>query len=242
MLCALHRDEAGIAAYDGALAFKADDSDALTKRGHALAQLHRDDEAVASFDTALAADPDHDLAFDGLAHWAIGTCNWLRLAKLWQEVPAHVAKDRLFSAFNFLAYSSDPALQLACAKRFLRHAVPVRPPQLWTGAIWRNPKIKIAYVACGFHKHPTAYLTAELIEIHDRTRFEILGISVGPDDQSEIRARLVRAFDQFHDVRSNGDQEIAKLLRDLQVDIAVDRSGYTSNARPGIFACRPAPI
>ena len=241
-LVALDREEAAIAAYDGALAVRPNDADALTRRGDALVRLHRDAEALACFEAALSANPDHDLAFDGLARSVLGTCDWPRTATLWREVPARVAKGRLFNAFNFLGYSSDAALQLACAKRFIRHEVPVRLPQLWTGGAWRNRKIRIAYVSCGFHTHPTAHLTAELIEIHDRSRFEVLGVSLGPDDQSEIRARLVRAFDQFHDVRQKGDREVAALLNDLQVDIAVDRSGYTANARPGIFAARPAPI
>jgi predicted O-linked N-acetylglucosamine transferase (SPINDLY family) len=38
------------------------------------------------------------------------------------------------------------------------------------------------------------------------------------------------------------DNEVAKLLHDLQVDIAVDLKGYTAGYRFGIFACRPAPI
>ena len=58
-----------------------------------------------------------------------------------------------------------------------------------------------------------------LIELHDRSRFEVLGISVGPDDRSEIRVRLMRAFDQFHDVRSKNDREVAALIHDLRIDI-----------------------
>jgi predicted O-linked N-acetylglucosamine transferase (SPINDLY family) len=69
-----------------------------------------------------------------------------------------------------------------------------------------------------------------------------LGISYGPDDGSEIRARLVKAFDQFHDVVLRGDREVAQLLLDLDVDIAVDLKGHTEQARPAILAYRPAPI
>jgi protein O-GlcNAc transferase len=241
-LVALHREEAAIPVYDTALAVRPDDADILARRGDVLARLHRDAEALACFDRALAADKDHDLAFNGLAATAIATCDWQRTAALRREVPAHVAKGRFFDAFGFLGYSDDAELQLACARRYVRHAVPVGLPQLWTGKTWRNAKIKIAYVSCGFHQHPTAYLIAELIEIHDRSRFEVLGISLGPDDQSEIRARLARGFDQFHDVRTKGDREVAALLNDMQVDIAVDCSGYIVNARPGLFAARPAPI
>jgi len=245
-LARVSRDEAAIeaalAAYDGALALRPKNADVLLRRGNALVRLHRDQEALASFEAALKIDPNDDFAFNALAHSAIATCDWTRTAAILQELPARIAEGRFFQPFNLLGYSDDPGLQLACAKQFIGHELPLRLPQLWRGGTRRNRKIRIAYVSCGFHKHPTAYLTAELIEIHDRSRFEILGVSMGPDDHSEIRTRLIRAFDQFHDVRDKNTREIAALLNDLQVDIAVDRSGYTTNARPAIFAARPAPI
>jgi predicted O-linked N-acetylglucosamine transferase (SPINDLY family) len=54
--------------------------------------------------------------------------------------------------------------------------------------------------------------------------------------------RLERAFEGFIEVGDKTDREIADLLRDLEVDIAVDLKGLTKGARPGIFALRPAPI
>jgi predicted O-linked N-acetylglucosamine transferase (SPINDLY family) len=70
----------------------------------------------------------------------------------------------------------------------------------------------------------------------------VIGVSLGPDDQSDIRARLKAAFDQFHDVRDKSDRDVAALINDMRIDIAVDRSGYIVNSRPAIFAARPAPI
>src|SRR4029453_11674702 len=64
----------------------------------------------------------------------------------------------------------------------------------------------------------------------------------GPDREGEMRSRLVASFDRFIDVRTKGDPDIARLLRDLEIDIAVDLKGYTRNARPRILAHRPAPI
>ena len=83
---------------------------------------------------------------------------------------------------------------------------------------------------------------AELFERHDRSRFETFGVSFGVDDKSEMRKRLVAAFDQFYDVCRKSDEEVAKLLHDLQIDIAIDLKGYTENSRFGILAHRPAPI
>src|SRR5262249_20900239 len=46
----------------------------------------------------------------------------------------------------------------------------------------------------------------------------------------------------FHNVFGRSDQEIAGLMRELEVDIAVDLNGHTHGARTGVLALRAAPI
>ena len=113
---------------------------------------------------------------------------------------------------------------------------------LWNGGQYNHDRVRIAYLSADFHRHAIAFLLAELFELHDRSRFEVLGVSYGPDDDSDMRARLVAAFDQFHDVQSMSDRDVAKLLNDLEVDIAIDLNGLTRDCRPCILAHRPAPI
>src|SRR5882757_269188 len=81
-----------------------------------------------------------------------------------------------------------------------------------------------------------------MFERHDRDRFEIIAVSFGPEDGSAMRMRLVKAFDRFHDARQQSDDDVAKLLRQWEIDIAVDLGGYTSGARPWVLAHRPAPV
>jgi predicted O-linked N-acetylglucosamine transferase (SPINDLY family) len=57
-----------------------------------------------------------------------------------------------------------------------------------------------------------------------------------------MQRRVAKAFDRFIDVRSSRDREIAALSRQLGIDIAIDLKGYTTDARPGIFAERCAPV
>lgn len=217
-----------------------DNIDALVRRGAAHAALKGHEDAMVDFEKALSLDADNISAFNGLANSAINACDWKRTAILSPQIEAWLTKGNMFEPFILLGYCDDPALHLACAKIYAERAV--SSPALWTSAVWRSEKIRIAYVAGGFHQHPTAYLTAELLETHDRSRFEVIGISLGPDDGSEIRGRIMRGVDQFIDVRLRRDKEIAKLIHEMKVDILVDRSGYTVNARPGVFAWRPAPI
>ena len=82
----------------------------------------------------------------------------------------------------------------------------------------------------------------EVFDHHDRARFEIVGVSWGADDASEMRARFKQAFARFINVEPEGDGQVARLLRDMEIDIAVDLMGFTAECRTGIFASRAAPI
>jgi predicted O-linked N-acetylglucosamine transferase (SPINDLY family) len=103
-------------------------------------------------------------------------------------------------------------------------------------------RIRIAYLSADFHTHATASLIAGLFEHHDRSRFEVSAISFGPDDRSAMRARLQAGFEHFHDVRGLGDRDVARLLADKAIDIAIDLKGHTQGARQGILAFRAAPV
>jgi len=81
-----------------------------------------------------------------------------------------------------------------------------------------------------------------LLELHDRSRFELFALSFGPDDNGPMRARITAAVDRFERVNDMSDAQIAMLVAELQVDIVVDLKGYTRDSRPGIFQYRPAPI
>ena len=238
----LDRPAQALASFDQALALEPRFADALNNRGNALRDLDRPAEALDSFDRALAIDPDHRYAFDGMTETALAICDWSRTAMLGRESEARI-RERcpIINPFRLLGYGSDPALQLECARRFLEDGMPM-PALLRRGAVRHHDKLRIGYLSADFHQHATASLMAELFERHDRARFEVTAIAFGPDDGSDMRARLVRAFDQFHDVRSKADLEVAQLMSGLGIDIAVDLKGHTRHARPGILAHRPAPV
>jgi predicted O-linked N-acetylglucosamine transferase (SPINDLY family) len=52
----------------------------------------------------------------------------------------------------------------------------------------------------------------------------------------------VAAFDRVIDATALSDRETAELLRELEVDIAIDLMGLTQGMRLGIFAHRAAPV
>jgi protein O-GlcNAc transferase len=239
----LRRFEEALSSYDRALAIEPDRAGTFNNRGYALAELNRFAEARASFEKAIALDPAHTHAFGGLADCALKLCEWRRRDELSTELRRHVTEARsVVYPFVLLGYSDDAALHLAGARRFIQDRIGVPPRPLWHGGTSRNDRIKLAYLSADFRAHPVAHLIAELFELHDRSRFEVIGVSLGPDDGSDMRARLITAFDRFRDVRTTPDRDAARLLNELRTDIAVDLSGYTMGCRPEILAFRPAPI
>ena len=97
-------------------------------------------------------------------------------------------------------------------------------------------------MSADLREHPVAHLISGMFERHDRSRFETIAISSGDDKPSPIRDRLKRSFDRFFDVNAMSDREVAKLIRELEVDIAVDLNGFTDGSRPDVFAYKPAPV
>ena len=228
---------------DQALALRPDFADALYNRGNALSELSRPEEALADYEEALAIDPGHPNALSGLANAALLIGDWQRTAELKERLKDDVLAGRsVIQPFVVMGYWDDNDLQLRAARNYVRRAGPGRLPALWRGERYSHDKIRIAYLSADFHNHVTAALTVEMFERHDRGRFEITAMSFGPDDGSAMRARLVRAFDRFHDARQQSDRQVAELLRGLEIDIAVDLGGHTSGARPWVLAYRPCPV
>lgn len=86
------------------------------------------------------------------------------------------------------------------------------------------------------------HLFAEILEKHNREKFRVFCFSFGPPYEDHWRERAKNACDEFIDVRSLSDLEIAKLAREKEIDIAIDLKGFTEDCRPSSFAHRAAPV
>jgi protein O-GlcNAc transferase len=242
-LRSLGRLDEAVESLDKALAADGTNMVALANRGHILSDLRRYDEALASYERVLGADPAHPTALAGFAFAAISVCDFARSETLRFQLEGKVRDGTAaVPPFTFLSLSGDAALQRQCAEAAVRTAFSPAPPPLWRGEVRPHDRIRLAYLSADFRAHATSYLIAELLEGHDRARFEVIAVSTGADDGSETRARIVRAVDQFHDVQARSDAEIARLLFDLQADIVVDLNVHTMGGRLGILARRPAPV
>jgi len=244
----------GLTAFDAAMdrlnravALQPNHPNALFNRGMLYLKSGRHDRAIADFQRTLERDPQHPLALGKLARCLQVNCGWAELAEIEPRLRAAVRNDTaLVDPFILLAMDSTAEEQLACARAWNRHhGNAVRAPLRGTLAVpvaGAADKIRVAYVSGDFRPHPISSLVAELLRRHDRSRFEVIGVSTWPAGESDMRRRIESSCDRFFDVARGSDRDIAELIRDQQIAIAVDLSGHTETARLGIFAHRPAPI
>ncbi|PXW83906.1 putative O-linked N-acetylglucosamine transferase (SPINDLY family) [Nitrosomonas sp. Nm84] len=230
------------AAYRKLLTIRPDDCQVNFKLGNLLVSQKRLHEAEACYKQVLSVQEGFLQALGMLAYCHALMCDWSRYAETRKRLSMAVQEGILcVTPFIFLNFSDDPFELLTCAKirannKFYSVSNVQKIP------MYRHKKIRLAYVSPDFKKHPVAYLIADLIERHDRSLFEVIGVSIGPPSGDKWRKRLEQGFDQFLDVQGLSTETVLGKMRDLEIDIAVDLAGYTTHSRPEIFARRLAPV
>ena len=243
VLQAQQRFEEAIASYDRAIALNPAYSEAWNNRSIALGRLGRPAEAAASCEQAVALRPDDAEALSNHFHFRMHLCDWTKFDAMSAQLNAAVDTGATpVHPFHLMPAASTPAAQLRCARAFVvkKHAAFSEP--LWRGERYAHGRIRVAYVSSDLRDHPVAHLTAGLFARHDRSRFETFAISFGDDRPSPMRERLMSSFDRFLDARTMSDHDVARMMRDLEIDIAIDLNGLTDGSRPNVFAQKPAPL
>ena len=255
----LKRPTEAMDSYDRAIALRQDYVEAYVNRGHLLQELSRPDEAAASYSKALELSPvlmgtqkpDRPSRLSPEQKYLLGLRRHVRMQVCdWRDMDADLeriaeglrARLPVCLPFPALALLDSPLLHRAAAEIWIREEC---PPNDALGAIPARPrsaKIRVGYFSADFRVHPVALLSAGIFERHDRSKFEVAAFAFGPESNDEMRARLVKAFDRFVDVRQRTDAEVATLARDMGIDVAVNLNGITEHSRSGIFALRAAPI
>jgi len=237
---AVKRYDDAFAAYDRALSSKPDLAEAWAGRGAAYSELKQYDKAFAAYDRALALKPDLKYANGFRLHAKMQLCDWTNIDADFSRVLSIIRYEEPLSPFICLSIPSSPADQLNCARVFVANQPAFGP--LWHGEIYSHDRIRIAYLSADFGDHPVALLTVGLFEHHDASRFEVTAISYGPERDSALRKRIKGSVEHFVDAGSQGDRDIAEIIRRDEIDIAIDLMGFTENNRFGVLARRPAPI
>ena len=262
----LNKPKDALFSFQQSLKFDANDADTHNNLGNIQRELGQLDKAILSYETALKLNPKLHHALAHLVHQKQHVCDWHGLNST--ALNAQISEVRRLvreepsaqiSPFAFLALPGATAQeQKKCATNWANNmfghminstsenSMPASLMAIGSQGMSNKDnntnKINIGYLSADFRLHPLAFLITELIEKHVRKQFNIVGYSYGAIDKTPTRQRLVKAFDQFNDIRHLNDVEAALKIKQDGIDILVDLTGFTQTSRTAIVALKPAKI
>ncbi len=235
--------EAALISFENATSISQEFALAYYNAGLVQFKLRRFDDSICNLEKAYELNSAMPYLQGALLHAKMYICNWTNLEQRSQEILEGLNSGKKTSApFPIIPFTDSAEIQYTCAQIWANTYCAINNTLGPPGNCGSNPKIRIGYFSADFHNHATTYLISELFELHDKDKFEIYGFSFGPIVQDEMRQRVKSSFAQFFEVGNLTDSEIAKLSREMKLDIAIDLKGYTQDNRSGIFSYRAAPI
>ncbi len=241
-LRALGRFEDAIARYGEALRYERRYAEAYASRGDVLRQLGRFEDALEDYRKAGLVKPDLK-GLVGMNHYAhMALADWRGYA----ERQARLAADTETTPSILQSLLDDPALHRRAAQSHMARKMPPRGllPAIGPARLRSGPgeRLRIGYFSSDLRNHPLTHLLAGLFEQHDRTRFElsVFSFAVGPQD--DWGCRVEAAADRYFALAGQPAADVARMARDLEIDVAIDLTGLTEGCRADVFAERVAPV
>jgi protein O-GlcNAc transferase len=252
VLAQLDRGSEALLRYEEVLRLDPASTDALYNQAALLRRLARPADAAQICAQLLRIAPQHRYALGLHFQLCMDLCEWRDYEAMVTRLMDPAGEHRDIVNPMTLLLLDSPQLQLRGVELFAAEqclAIGARslpafadPSGLTAPRESERGKIRIAYLSADFREHPVAQLLVGVLEQHDRSRFEVLGVAFTPAERSSFGRRIRSAFDVVLDVQDRSDDAVAALLRERKVDIAVDLMGFTQDQRIGIFTHRPAPI
>jgi len=237
-LLACGRAAASLPRFDRALALDPSFAEAYVNRATALLALGQFEDADGAARRGFELAPQLTLAASVHLTAARAVGDWSEEPELLKQLRRRAQeRPEEVDPLAFLRVIDDPPLQRrvagAHAPRWTAPAQIVAPP---------HGRLRLCYMSGDFRAHPVGESVVELLELHDRDQFEVIGASWGADDGSSTAKRIRAACDQFLDFSIFSDAAAAAALRRMSPDIAIDLVGFTAARRPVMLEDRPAPI
>ena len=242
------RHQEAVHCFMQSLALKIDDAFTHYRLGVSFRDCGMKLEAAECIRTALALRfPDELFARGLLVYMEREGCRWESAGAEWRALEAAIdarpeGAPLQVNPFVHAVLSDDPLRIRRVAEHyahFFESFVKPLPPRR---AQAHDGPLRIAYLSADFQQHATAQLMVQMLEAHDRTRFEVTLVSAGADDGSAMRRRLRAACHRFEDVHGRSHDEMARRIRALGIDILVDVKGATDGTLLPVLAARPAPL
>ncbi|WP_256440908.1 tetratricopeptide repeat protein [Rhodoferax sp. AJA081-3] len=217
--------------------------------GASLCRLEREIEARPYFDSAVATN--QSFLHEALYHrgYYFTRCGNARagIELLEQSIaskpdyqPAH---SLILLNLSHSAEALNRSYQQA-AERFSQNiegSIQQLPPIPVELTAVKDKVLRVGFVAGEFREHPVLHFLVGILEHISKDRFHLVAFSNNQKD--DAGTEVFRAlFSGWHDIKNMGHDTVAELIRTERIDILIDLSGHTGDARLPVFARKPAPV
>ena len=195
-------------------------------------------EAIYFYEKAIKFNSELSIAKAGLIGCRALVCDWSEKKKesIWLNT---LGIEGSSVGLLDLLYSEDNARkQLKRATKFYNENYYRNTESI---QISKKEKIHVGYFSSDFRAHPTMYLIASILELHDKSKFKIYLYSFAPNED-EYTSRAKKSGCIFKNIKELDNIEVVKIAREDKLDIAIDLMGYIQYNRMNIFSHRVAPI
>jgi len=236
------RDQA-IDSFSRAISIDDSNTNAHFNVATALREAKRFEESNFHLKRVLEIDPMTELDCVGpRLQNNLQSCYWETLTREIEELRTRInVSQKTTELLPLLAISDDPfylkkAGQLYCNENYPSiNKLAIHP------AVVGGRRIVLGYFSSDLCAHPVAFLTSEIYELHDRSKFEVHVFMTGRTSD-RFTQRIRESAEHFWDCGSMGTEELIAFARERGLDVAIDLNGATQGARLEIFAARVAPV
>ena len=216
--------------------------------GSAMKEMGRMADALAAFRKCLSLDPRNADAHNNVAFLLENegkideSVREYRLAAE-NDPQGPVFHSNLVYALS-LSAEYDAFAILAEARRWNEsHGKPARTHRRPHSNL-RDPerRLKVGYASPDLRQHVVGWNLLPLLREHDHRLFEIHCYYSAVHGSDQMTRKIRELSDQWRDVLSLSDEQLAEQIRADGIDVLIDLSLHTSHNRLRVFAMEPAPV
>ena len=224
--------------FEIAISLKQNYIEAFLNIANTYLNIEKYDEAYKFFEIALKLNPN--LNDSDIFTLKTQTSNWINFDKNALDLRSRILNNKIiFRPFLVKVLFDDPNLD---KKSSINHAnYEGLNSKLLSKIKYNNKKIVIGYYSSDFKDHAIGQLIVELLELHNKKKFELIGF-YNDTIEDHLTLRIKKTFNKFYNIKNLINSKVVSLAKKLKVDIAVDLNGYTRNSRIDIFSERFCPL
>ena len=242
----LNRHLDAIKYYSSAIDINPSFAEAYANRANSYISLKNYNAAISDYKVAVSIDPEIDFLYANYLYAKSLICDWENYEKEIKILNSQISNDSkiiIMNPMSIMSMIDDLQLHLKVSGKYT-NSVNTEKSNIIEININTNVsnKIRIGYFSSDYRKHPVSDLLYGILKNHDKAKFEVFGISLKNYPLDDYKEKLIKQFDNFVEVEGKSDDEIVKVVRDLNLDIAIDLNGFTHGNRSRIFKSRVAKI